>query len=106
MSTLLHALHINLDPSTAGEADAPGGLVGDPELEQPRLAVLDHVHRFGDDRALDAAARNRAQEVPLLIHDKMAAGWARGRAPRLNDGRESDAAALLPPSLGLIENIG
>src|SRR5271165_3674449 len=47
---LLHLLHIDPDGAAAGEADLPGGLVGDAEFEHPGLAAVDHVERLSDHR--------------------------------------------------------
>src|SRR4051812_3797736 len=55
------------DLAAARQPDLPGGLVGDAELQGPRLAALDHVHGFGHHRALDAATRHRAQEIALVV---------------------------------------
>src|SRR5438105_13842776 len=57
-ASLLHLLHEHPDGAAARQPDLPGGLVGDAELQRLRLAALDHVHRFGHHRALDAAARD------------------------------------------------
>src|SRR5580700_10055193 len=63
----VHLLDEHLDLAAAGEADVPGLLVGDAEIEQPRLAVLDRGQRLLDDRALDAAARHRAHHGAAVI---------------------------------------
>src|SRR5664279_5361110 len=51
-----HLLDKDPDGAAAGQADIPGGLVGDAEFQHPGFAAGDHVERFGDHRALDAAA--------------------------------------------------
>src|SRR5262245_46591101 len=103
--TLVHLLHVDPDLSAAGEADLPGGLVGDAEFERLRLAALDHVDRLGHDGTLDAAPRHRAEEVALLIDDQVRADRPGRRAPGLDHGRERNTAALLAPVLGGFENI-
>ena len=64
--------------------DLPGGLVGDPEFEQARLAVADHVEGLGDDRALDAAAGNGAEEVALLVDARAWLPTGRGAEPQVS----------------------
>src|ERR1051326_3398587 len=59
---LLDLLHIDPDGAAAREAGAPGGFVGDAELERLRLAALDHVDRLGHHVALDAPPRHRTEE--------------------------------------------
>src|SRR5262249_47159942 len=101
----LHLLDVHADGAAAGESDLPGGLVGDAEFESLGLAALDHVKRLGHDRALDAAARHRAEEIALAAADKVRAGRPRRRAPRLDHGGERDAAALFAPLLGGLEDV-
>src|ERR1700712_828988 len=69
----LDLLQIDPDGAAAGEPDLPGGLVGDPELDRPGLAVRDHIERLGHHGTLDAAARDRAQEIALVIYDQVGA---------------------------------
>src|SRR5260221_14796415 len=69
----VHLLDEHLDLAAAGEADIPGLLVGDAEIEQPRLAVLDGVERFLDHGAFDAAARHRADHGAAVIDAELAA---------------------------------
>src|SRR4051812_40108635 len=78
-SSLLHLLDVHPDLAAAGEADLPGGLVGDAEFEGARLAALDHVDRLGDHRALDTAARDRAQEIALVVDHQVGADRPRRR---------------------------
>src|SRR5262249_2540459 len=59
---LPHLLDKDADGAAAGQPDIPGGLVGDAELQHLRFSGRNHVERLGDDSALDAAARNRAQK--------------------------------------------
>src|SRR5690242_5854998 len=42
----------DLDLAAASQSDLPGLLVGDPEIEEARLAVADRVERLADDRTL------------------------------------------------------
>src|SRR6185369_7394758 len=73
MGALVELLDVDADRSAARQPDLPGRLVGDAELERLRLAAFDHVDRFGHDRALDTAARDRAQEVALVVDDEVGA---------------------------------
>ena len=98
-------LDIDLDAAAAGEPGPPGGLVRDAEFEHARLAVVDRVGRLRQHVALDAAARDRAEEVALVVDDEMAADGPGRRAPGLDHGRERDAAALAPPGLGLLQDV-
>src|ERR1051326_5517618 len=84
---------------------APRGLVGDAELERLRLAALDHVERLGDHVALDAAARDRAEEIALVVDDEIRADRPRRRSPRLDHRRERNPASLFLPILGSFENV-
>src|SRR5262245_5051676 len=105
LESSLHLLHIDADRPAAGEADLPGGLVGDAEFERLGLAALDHVERLGDDRALDAAARHRAEEIALALDAEVRADRPRRRAPGLDHGGKRDAAALFAPFLGGLEDV-
>src|ERR1700681_2979750 len=67
----LDLLQIDPDGAAAGEPDLPGGLVGDAELERLGRAALDHVERLRHHRAFDAAARDRAQEIALIVDDEV-----------------------------------
>src|SRR5579859_3508067 len=67
---LPHLLDEDANRAAAGQPDIPGGLVGNAELQHLRLAGLDHVHGLGDDRALDAAAGDRAQKRALIVDDE------------------------------------
>src|SRR6185295_19898248 len=78
--TLIHLLHKNPDSAAAGQPDLPGGLVGDPEFQRLGLAALDHVEGFRHDCALDAADRDRAQEVALVVDHQIRAHRTRRRA--------------------------
>src|SRR6516165_9498597 len=96
---LFHLLHIDADGAAAGQPDLPGGLVGDTEFERLRLAALDHVERFGHHRALDATARDAAEEIALIVDHQIRTHRPRRRAPGLDHGRERDPAPLRPPVL-------
>src|SRR3954453_5725513 len=87
-SALLHFFDKDPDGATAGQPDLPGGLVGDAEFQRLGLAALDHVEGFRDHRALDAAARDRAQEVALVVDHQIRTHRTRRRAPGLDYGRE------------------
>ena len=68
--------------AAAGQADAPGGLVGDAEFQHLGLAALDHVERLGHHRALDAAARHRALEIALAVDRRDGCRPAAAPSPR------------------------
>src|ERR1700730_11066087 len=101
----LDLLQIDPEGAAAGEAHLPGSLVGDAEFERLGRAVLDHVERFRHHRAFDAAARDRAQEVALIVDDQVGADRPRRRAPGLHHGGERHTAPRLAPVLGRLENI-
>src|ERR1051326_1544085 len=105
VSRLVHLLHVHADGAAARKPGAPRGLVGDAELERLRLAALDHVERLGDHVALDAAARDRAEEIALVVDDEIRADRPRRRSPRLDHGRERNPASLFLPILGSFENV-
>src|SRR5260370_4395265 len=89
---------IDRDGAAAGEPHLPGGLVGDAEFERLGLAVFDHVEGFRHHRAFDAAARDRAQEVALIIDDQVRTDRPRRRAPGLHHGANPHPPPALPPS--------
>src|SRR5258708_2644102 len=101
----LDLLQIDPDGAAAGEPDLPGGLVGDAEFERLGRARLDHVERFGHHRAFHAAARDRAQEIALVVDDQVRADRPRRRAPGLHHGGERHAAPGLAPVLGGFEDV-
>src|SRR5260370_38421166 len=101
---LLDLLDQHADGAAAGEPDVPRGLVADAELRHLRLAALAHVERLGDDRALDAAARHRAEKIPLLVDDEIGADRPRRRAPGLHDGRQRDPTPAAAPFLGGLQD--
>src|SRR5262249_51575076 len=96
---LLHLLYIDPDGAAAGEPDLPGGLVGDTEFERLGLAALDHVERFGHHRALDAAARDAAEEIALIVNPQLRPPRPRPRAPVPAHGRGRAPASFRPPVL-------
>src|SRR6516165_10202227 len=89
----VHLLDEHLDLAAAGEADIPGLLVGDTEIEQPRLAVLDGVERFLDHGAFDAAARYRAHHGAAVVDAELAANRTGRRTPSGDHGGDGDAFA-------------
>src|SRR5215213_11294887 len=101
----IHFFYEDADRTAAGQADLPGGLVRDAKFERLRLAAFDHVERLGHNRALDAATRDRADEVALPVDDEVRADWPRGRAPGLDHGGDGDLAAFLAPVLRGFENV-
>src|SRR5665647_1283886 len=77
--TSAHLLDIDADSAAAGQADLPGGLVGDAEFEHFRLAAFDHVDGLGHHRALDATARHRAEEIAFIVDHQIGADRPRRR---------------------------
>src|SRR5215813_12020632 len=104
--TLFHLLHEYPNRAAARQADLPGGLVGDAKFQHFRFAAFDHVERLGDDRAFDAAARHRAEEIAFAVDDQIRADRTRRRTPGLNDRGERHFAAVLAPVLGGFEDVG
>src|SRR5579862_1519133 len=102
---LLHLFHEHPDSAAAGQADLPGGLIGDAEFQHFRLAALDHIERLGDHGALDAAAGHRAEKIALLVDNEVRADRARRRAPGLDHRRQRHRAPVLAPILGGFENV-
>src|SRR5205823_10116577 len=98
------ALDKDLDLAAAGEADFPGLLVTDPEIEEARLAVADRLQGLGDDRAFDAAARHRADKGAAAIDGELGAERAGRGAPSVDDRRERDAFARFAPARRLFED--
>src|ERR1700752_4869519 len=58
------------DGAAAGQADIPGGLVGNNEFKHLPLAAGDHVERLGDDSAFHATAGDRAQKSAFIVDDE------------------------------------
>src|SRR6202035_4063775 len=93
------------DGAAAGQPDIPGGLVGDAKFEHLWLAAGDHIERFGDDSALDAAAGHRAQEGAVIVDHEAGACRPRRRPPGLDHRRQRHAVAGLLPVLSRFENV-
>jgi hypothetical protein len=87
----------NADGAATGEPSLPGGAVLDAEYERLRRGREKHLFRLGDHLSFDAAARNRAEEVPSPVDRKLAADRPWRRAPGLNDSGQGHAAALFQP---------
>src|ERR1700722_12685348 len=102
---LPNLLNKHADCAAAGQTDIPGGLVGDAEFEHPGFAAGDHVQRLGDDGALDAAARDRAQERPVIVDHKVGASRPRRRPPGFDDGGQRHTVAGLLPVFGGLQNV-
>src|SRR5580704_15487522 len=98
------ALDKDFDLAAAGETDFPGLFITDSEIEKPRLAVVDCGLRLFDDRALDAAARYRADELAGLADRELGPRRARRRAPSLDHGRQRNALAGAAPRRRLFED--
>src|SRR5215216_6267858 len=64
---LIHFFDQHPDGAAAGEANLPGGLVGDAEFQQLRLSTFDHVQGLGNHRAFDTAAGNRTEKITGLV---------------------------------------
>jgi len=90
-------LQEDTDGAAASEPGLPGDFVLDAELQHLGLAGGQHLRGFGDHFPLDAAARNRAEEIASSVDRKLAADGAWRRAPGLNDGGKGHAAALGQP---------
>src|SRR5262249_27291972 len=75
------------------------------ELQGLRLAAFDHIDRLGHHRAFDAAARDRAQEIALVVDHQIGADRPRRRAPGLDHGRKGHAAPRALPVLGRFEDV-
>ena len=87
----------NADGAATGESSLPGGAVLDAEFERLGLGGEKHLFRLGDHLPFDAAARDRAEEIPSPVDGKLAADRPWRRAPGLNDGGKGHAAALFQP---------
>src|SRR5262245_66623115 len=93
--TLFHLLHEYPNRAAARQADLPGGLVGDAKFQHFRFAAFDHAERLGDDRAFDAAARHRAEEIAFASTTSLQP-TRRGPEPPVST---TVASATSPPSL-------
>ena len=102
---LLQPLDEHLDLAAAGQADLPGGLVGDAELQRLGLAAGKDILGLGDHLALDAAAGDRALEAAVLGDHQLAADADRRRAPGADHGGERDAAVLVEPAAGGLQHV-
>src|SRR6516164_9211782 len=99
-------LDVDLDLAAAGEPYVPSLLVSDAEIEEARLAIGDRGKRLLDDRALDAAARDGADEVAGIVDRELRADRAGRGAPGGDDGRKRHALAGALPRLGLLQDLG
>ena len=61
-TSLANPLNKHFDLAAACQANFPGLCVRDAEIQHPGFAVLNHIQRFRDDSAFNAAAGHRAQE--------------------------------------------
>src|SRR5207248_2877474 len=91
------ALDKDLDLAAAGEADFPGLVVGDAEIEQPRLAVTDRFERLLDNRTLYAAARYRADHGARIVDRELGSNRPRRGTPRCDDSGQRHARPRLAP---------
>src|SRR5262249_21499934 len=96
-TSLVHLLHVDPDGAAAGEADLPGGLVGNAEFQRLGLAALDDIHGFGHHGALDTAAGHGAQEVALVVDHEIGAHRPRRRAPGFHHRGKGHATAGFAP---------
>src|SRR3546814_7492072 len=92
-------------PCPAGEADVTGLFVADAEVEQLRLAGLDDVDRFEDDRTFDAAAGDGVLEGTGLVDDGRALDGAGRRAHGGDDGGERENIAGAAPRGGMVQDL-
>ena len=95
----------DVDGAAAGEADLERLLVGDPVGLQPGLAAREHLARLAVDGGLDAAAGHRADHVAPVRDRQRGAGIARGRALRVDHGRDRDRRAVRGPALERREDV-
>ena len=80
-----HRLEEDLDGAAAGEADLPGLLIAQVQLEQSRRVPAEHVGRLLDDLGVHATAdRDRAEDAPALAHDHLGALLPRRGPPRVH----------------------
>ena len=71
----------------------------------PALALArEHRERLGDDRALDAPARDRARDLARVVHDHRGAGITRARALDADDPGDRDPLAVRPPPLDVVQD--
>src|SRR5262249_23638670 len=89
----VHLLDEDLDLAAAGEADVPRLLVGDAEVEQPGLAVLDRVQRLLHHRALDTATGHRTHHGTGVVDTELAANRSRRGTPGGDDRGDGYALA-------------
>ena len=94
---LVEALDEHADLAAAGQADLPGRLVGDAEVERLGLAAGEDVLGLRDHLALHAAARDGALEAAVRRHHHLAPDADRRRAPGADHGGERDATFLVEP---------
>ena len=80
-------------------------LVGDAELQHFRFAAFDHINGFRNDRAFNAAAGNRTQEIAFVVDHQIGADRPRRRTPCFDDGCQGDTAPGFAPFFGGFENV-
>src|SRR5690349_3336384 len=68
-------------------------------------ATGDDVERLGDDRALDAAARHRADDLAVLVHGHRRARLAWARSLDVDHPCDRGSLALLPPPLEIVQQL-
>src|SRR6202022_3905470 len=90
--------------AAAGEADLPGLVIGDAEIQEARLAVADHFQRLGYDRPFDAAARDRADHGTLVVDRELGADRPGRGTPGGDNCRQRHTRARLAPTRRLIED--
>src|SRR5216684_1044223 len=100
----VHLLDEYLDLAAAGEANVPGLLICDAEIEQPRLAVLDRRQRFLDHSPFDATARDRAHHGTAVVDAELATDRPRRGSPGGDHGGDGDAFTRVLPLAHLVEN--
>ena len=88
-------LHPDGDPATARQPHVPGAVVADAVMQQARLAVFQRRQRLLDDRALDAAAADRADHRHLRRDRHLRADATRRRPPGRHHRRQGDLLPLM-----------
>jgi len=84
----------------AHEPDVDGLLVGDAVGDDVRRGARQHLARVVHERALDAAAGDRALDAPEVVDEHLRARVERRGAERLDQRRRDDAPSRVEPLEG------
>ena len=87
-----------VDGAATGEADREGVVVAVAERHEPTVAGRQHVERLADHRALDAAARHRADHLAVATHGHRGARIARTRPLEVDHPGPGHRLSLLLPT--------